>query len=138
MSDTLITALGAVVVAGISGSVAVVVSRVNTRGAGKAATIPPYEKLADRVSKLEDSDEEKGRIIATLKDRLALVISDRDALVAYVKHLAMWAAGGAEPPVPPVPAHLRDLLDPDTWDVARVTTTTTTYVTPHTAPPDGD
>lgn len=116
MSESLITVVGGVLVAGISGAVAVMVSRLNTRGASKNATIPPYDRLADRVSRLEESDEEKGRIIDALKERLAMVIGDRDALVVYVRQLATWAAGGAKPPPPSVPLHLRDLIDPTLHD----------------------
>lgn len=132
MPDALLTMLGGVLVAGVSGFAMVWVSRMNTRGASKAATIPPYEKLAERVSKLEDSDEEKSQIIGTLKNHLAVVIHDRDSLVAYVKQWSSWFTGGAQPPPPPVPSHLRDLLDPEAWEVAHVTqhTTTTTYAIP--------
>jgi hypothetical protein len=131
MPDTLLTLLGSVLVASVTGLSMVLVSRVNTRGASKTATVAPYDKLADRVSKLEDSDQRKSEKITTLQNHLAVVISDRDSLVAYVKQWSSWFTGGAHPPPPPVPSHLRDLLDPADWEVAHITehtTTTTRYV----------
>ena len=133
MPDALLTLLGGVLVAAVTGLSMVLVSRVNTRGASRTATIAPYDKLADRVTRLEDSDEEKARIIDTLKSHLAVVIHDRDSLVAYVKQWSTWFASGGHPPPPPVPSHLRDLLDPGDWEVAHITehtTTTTRYVSP--------
>ena len=139
MPDSLLQLLGGVLVAAVTGLSMVLVSRMNTRGASRTATIAPYDKLAERVSRLEDSDEEKAQIIATLKNHLAVVISDRDSLVAYVKQWSSWFAAGGHPPPPPVPSHLRDLLDPGDWEVAHITehtTTTTRYTSPATSHDD--
>ena len=155
MPDALLTMLGGVLVAGISGLAMVWVSRMNTRGASKAATIPPYDKLAQRLTDLEAKDEkrdvemarlkaqdeDKGRKLATLQDNLAVVVYDRDSLVAYVKQWSTWFASGGHPPPPPVPSHLRDLLDPGDWEVAHITehtTTTTRYTSPALPQPDDD
>lgn len=138
MPDALLTVLGGVVVAAISALSMVLVSRMNTRGATATATTPPYDSLVKRLEKVETKSDEQDRIIEMLRDRLQIVITDRDSLVAYVKQWAQWAQYGAQPPPPAVPSHLRDLLDPDAWDVAHVTehTTTTTYVTPPARHPD--
>jgi hypothetical protein len=139
MESTLLTVFGAVVVALITGIVTWAVARTNAQSSERNVTIPPYGALADRVTKLEVSDakksdklQEQDQVISILRNRLTVVISDRDSLVAYVRQWNAWFMSGATPPPPPVPTHLRDLLDPDSWDVARITetTTTTTYATP--------
>lgn len=144
MDSTLFTVLGGVVMALITGVVTWAVARTNAKSTEHNVTTPPYEKLAQRVTNLEDSDWKKGEklqeqdeVISILRRHLAVVVSDRDSLVAYVRQWNAWFMAGAQPPPPPVPTHLRDLLDPDAWDVARITerTTTTTYVTP---PPQAD
>lgn len=120
----------------ISSLVALAIAKTNTRATNQSAITAPYDKLAQRVTDLETADETKSREIGRLRDHLTVVISDRDALVAYVKQLWEWTARGAKPPPPPVPSHLRDLLDPDDWEVAHITehTTTTTYVMPPAEP----
>lgn len=154
MPDPWITALGIIVVAVVSGGVSVLVARINTRSSQKTATTtattPPYDSMVTRLERVEKKCDEqdttidslRGKLIAT-NDRLQVVIHDRDALVSYVRQWHTWFSDGAKPPPPPIPRHLRDLLDPDQWDVAHITerTTTTTFVTPphHGAdPPESD
>lgn len=132
-----------VVVGGIIGIVltsitGIMVAKTNANATKESATIPPYDKLADRLSKLEEKDEEKDEIIERLKDRMIILINDRDSLVAYLRQLWTWASSGAPPPPPPVPAHLRDIFDPDEWDVARITQRTTTTTRTYVRPPGSD
>ena len=105
------------------------VQRVASSATARDAITAPYRDLVDRVTQLEDRDEEKSRIMARLRDHLEVVIRDRDNLVSYIKALSAWVAAGAKPPAPPVPTHLHDLLDPSAFDVAQVTEITTTTTT---------
>lgn len=132
MTDPWIAVLGTIVVASLSGLVAVVVARLNGKNAEEVATTAPYDSLVRRLEKVESKSDEQGRVIEMLRDRLQIVIHDRDSLVAYVKQWGAWFSAGAHPPPPVAPPHLRDLLDPDEWEVAHVTerTTTTTFVAP--------
>ena len=132
MNSTVLTVIGGIVSAAITGWVMLAVASRNATSTQRNAITAPYGELARRVTDLEKSDEEKARHLAHLRDRLEIVIRDRDALVAYVKQLGAWIAAGAKPPAPPVPTHLHDLLDVAGFELAHIveTTTTTTRIVP--------
>ena len=131
---TTLTVLGGIISALITGVIAYAVASRNASTSSTAAITAPYRELVDRVVSLEDRDEQKSKSLATLRDRLEVVIRDRDQIVSYVRELSTWMQGGRKPPAPTMPAFLAQHLDPSAFEVAhiteRTTTTTTTYVTP--------
>lgn len=101
----------------------VVVAAGGWFAAHAARKASPYDSLASRVLKLEEQRqgdlaqiEKQQTEITGLKRRVAGVIEDRDALVAYVASLREWVVNGARPPAPDVPRHLADVLPP--WVLA--------------------
>jgi hypothetical protein len=135
---TTLTVLGGIISAVVTGDIAYAIASRNASATATSAITAPYRDLVARVVALEDRDEEKSRTLARLRDHLEVVIRDRDQLVSYIRELSAWMHGGQRPPAPTMPAFLAQHLDPSAFDVAhiteRVTTTTTTYVTP----PEGD
>ena len=123
------SALATVVTIIAGGAGMVWVARINARSNSRTATTPPYDKLAARVSELEDRDEEHSKVSSMLRTQLDVVIRDRDALVRYVTELSAWFHGGQKPPAPTMPVTLQDHLAPDAFEHARITSRTTTTTT---------
>lgn len=137
--STLATVIGGIVVAFVGGMFSLAIAKLTNRTNATIPTVAPYEALARRVGDLEKADEEKGRVIGTLRGHLQVVINDRDTVVSYVRSLVIWFQGGQKPPAPTMPTILAQHLDPGSFDVARVTevtrSTTTRYaVSEHTTP----
>jgi hypothetical protein len=105
-----------VVIAGVISLVGFVGAWVTAR-AGRNAS--PYDKLDARVRYLEEQREQdfakiedQQTEIHGLKRRMAGVIDDRDAIVAYFVRFRDWVSKGARPPAPSIPTHLAEVIPP--------------------------
>ena len=107
------------VVSGVVIAVLGIIGGVWTAKVGAKAS--PYQVLADRVTVLEKQRaddliaiEDQGAQIVAQGQTIRAVISDRDAVVAYLIVFREWVSLGAKPPVPSVPVHLQDVIP--AWD----------------------
>lgn len=121
MSGAAWTALGSVIVALITGLVALLTHRVSTRATAKASVVDGYASLTDQLQ------EERAAMQATITalreataaaqatanaaleaaNRARVLVGD---LVAEVETIVTWIDQGATPPPPPVSPRLRTLL----------------------------
>lgn len=118
-------------------------NRANARSAERIAMTAPYEKLAERLARLEDSDAKKDEEIDELKEKHREMKLDRDNFAealdevkGLLRDFIGWFNQGATPPPPTIPPHLRDQIGD--YEMARVTeisrTTTERIVYPEEQP----
>lgn len=72
------------------------------------ATAQIITDLRNEMTTLRDEVHAQRDELRVQRRQINLVVTDRDDLARYLHQVMRWIRGGAAPPAPPIPAHLRD------------------------------